>query len=262
MIDIHHHLLYGLDDGPPNLEASLAQAEAAIANGITHLVCTPHSNDRWPLHPEVNLERLAEIEKHVAGRLTLGLGCDFHLSYDNIEDEIAHPGKYTINGKRYLLVEFPDFGISPNIGETLYNFVASGIIPIITHPERNATIQNKLDMMIEWMRCGCLVQVTAGSLLGRFGRRAEAASRELLDRNWVHFLASDAHNLASRPPNLSEGHAILRRDYGKDSADRLCIYNPRAAFYGEPMPPQPEAIGIGEASEPKKLGIFSRMFSS
>ena len=262
MIDIHHHLIYGLDDGPRDLESSLAQAEAAIANGITHLVCTPHSNDRWALQPEVNRERLAEIETHLKGRLTLGLGCDFHLSYDNIEDQLAHPTRYTINGKQYLLVEFPDFGIPANIGESLYNFVATGVVPIITHPERNATLQNKLEMMVEWLRHGCVVQVTSGSLLGRFGKRAEAVSRELLDRSWVHFLASDAHNLTSRPPNLAEGYTAVANDYGKEVADRLCIHNPRAVFYGEPMSAQPEPAGVFDDSEPKRPGLFSRIFSS
>ena len=258
MIDIHHHLLYGLDDGPKELANSLAQADAAIVNGTTYLVCTPHANDRYDFDPETNCQRLAEIEAHVAGRLTLGLGCDFHLSYDNIEDQLKHPVKYTINGKQYLLVEFPDFGIPANIGETLYHFVATGIIPIITHPERNATLQGKPEMMAEWLRNGCVIQVTAGSILGRFGKKAEAVAFDLLQRNWVHFLASDAHNLTSRPPNLAEGHAELVKRYSRETADRLCIDNPRAVFEGNPLPPQPEPL---EESELKKPGFLSRIFT-
>ena len=132
---------------------------------------------------------------------------------------------------------------SRRLAETLYEFVASGVIPVVTHPERNATLQAKPEMMAEWLRVGCVVQVTAGSLLGRFGPRAEAMSHQLLKRNWVHFLASDAHNLTSRPPNLGDGHQILVRDYGRETADRLCIENPRAAFYGKALPPQPEPTG-------------------
>lgn len=261
MIDIHHHLIYDLDDGPRDLETSCAMIDAAIENGFTHIVATPHSNDRWAYTPEINRERLAEIDAYAAGRITLGLGCDFHLSYDNIQDQFANPAKYTINNLRYLLVEFPDFGIQPSIGETLHEFVASGVVPIITHPERNATLQAKPDMMAEWIRNGCVVQVTAGALLGKFGSKAEAAAHLLLQRNWVNFLASDAHNLTSRPPNLGDGHQALLKDYGQEVADRLCIDNPRAVFLGKPLPPQPDPLGLTEEVEVKNKGLFSRMFS-
>jgi len=261
MIDIHHHLIYDLDDGPRDLETSCAMIDAAIENGFTHIVATPHANDRWAYTPEINRQRLGEIEAHAAGRLTLGLGCDFHLSYDNIQDQFVNPSRYTINNLRYLLVEFPDYGIQPGIGETLYEFVASGVTPIITHPERNATLQAKPEMMAEWIRTGCLVQVTAGALLGRFGPKAETAAQLLLRNNWVQFLASDAHNLTSRPPNLGDGHRALLKDYGQEVADRLCIHNPRAVFYGELLPPQPEPLGLTEEPEMKSKGLLSRIFS-
>ena len=261
MIDIHHHLLFGLDDGPRDLETACAMVDLAVANGITHIVCTPHANDRWAFTPEINSEKLAEIEASAGSRMTLGLGCDFHLTYDNIQDQFKNPSKYTINGRRYLLVEFPDYGIQPSIAETLYEFIASGVVPVVTHPERNATLQAKPDMMAEWIRMGCVVQVTAGSLLGRFGQRAEALSHMLLKRNWVHFLASDAHNTSSRPPNLGDGHQALAKEYDLGTADRLCIHNPRAAFYGEPLPPQPEPLGLDEEPEVRSRGLISRIFS-
>jgi protein-tyrosine phosphatase len=261
MIDIHHHLLYGLDDGAKDLETSCEMVDMAIANGITHIVCTPHANDRWAFTPEINRERFAEIEAYASGKVTLGMGCDFHLSYDNIQDQFKRPTRYTINSLNYLLVEFPDYGIQPGIGETLYEFVASGVIPIITHPERNATLQVRPEMMTDWLRNGCLIQVTAGALLGKFGPKAEAAAHVLLKRDWVAFLASDAHNLSSRPPNLGDGHKALLKDYGQETADRLCIENPKAAFYGKPLPPQPEPQGLNEEPEQKSRGLISRIFS-
>jgi len=261
MIDIHHHLLFGLDDGPRDLETSCAMVDMAVANGITHIVCTPHANDRWAFTPEINREKLTEIEAHAAGRILFGLGCDFHLTYDNIQDQLNNPAKYAINGLRYLLVEFPDYGIQPSIAETLYEFVATGVTPIITHPERNATLQAKPEMIGEWIRVGCVVQVTAGSLLGRFGQRAESMSLQLLKRHWVHFLASDSHNTSSRPPNLGDGHKALVKEYGVETADRLCIHNPHAAFYGEVFPPQPEPLGLDEEAEVKGKGLLSRIFS-
>src|ERR1700744_2882448 len=111
MIDIHHHLLYGVDDGSPNLETSVKMAEMAAADGITHVVCTPHALDRYPFRPAINAERLATLREQVGSKLTLGLGCDFHLSYDNIEDALKTPQKYTINARNYLLVEFADLMI-------------------------------------------------------------------------------------------------------------------------------------------------------
>jgi protein-tyrosine phosphatase len=261
MIDIHHHLLFGLDDGPRDLEMACAMVDMAVENGITHIVCTPHANDRWTFDPEVNSEKLAEIEAYAGDKITFGLGCDFHLTYDNIQDHFKNKTKYSINGLRYILVEFPDFGIQPTIGETLYKFVANGTIPIITHPERNQTLQARPEMMADWIRSGCVVQVTAGSLLGRFGQRAEAMSHQLLKHNWVNFLASDAHNITSRPPNLGDGHQALVKDYGQEMADRLCIHSPRAVFYGEPLPPQPEPIGLDEELEVKQKGLISRIFS-
>ncbi len=261
MIDIHHHLLFGLDDGARDLEMSCAMVEMAVANCITHIACTPHANDRWSFSPEINQEKLEAIEECAGGRVTLGRGCDFHLTYDNIQDQFQNPTKYTINGLKYLLVEFPDYGIQTSIVETLHEFVVSGVIPIITHPERNATLQMKPEMIFDWMSVGCVVQVTAGSLLGRFGPRAEAMAHQLLRRNWVHFLASDAHNLTSRPPNLGDGHQALVKDYGQEVADRLCIHNPKAVFYGEAMAPQPEPMGANEETEAKGKGLMARIFS-
>jgi protein-tyrosine phosphatase len=259
MIDIHHHLLYGLDDGSKDLETSIAMAEAAIENGITHIVCTPHANSNFVFDPAVNAEELAVIQQSVGDRLTLGLGCDFHLSYDNIQDQFANPAKYTINGKQYLLVEFPDMAIPPQMSDTLYNFYVGGVVSIITHPERNYTLARHPERMAPWLRTGCYVQITAASLLGRFGQHAEAVAHDLLDKNWVNFIASDAHNLTSRPVVLGEAHKHVANIYGTETADRLCIHNPRAVFYGESLPPQPEPIGLDEEA-PK--GFLARLFAS
>lgn len=258
MFDIHYHLLFGVDDGPKTLEESLALAEASIAEGVTHIVCTPHSNDKYRFDPAVNRERLSLIEERLGGRLTLGLGCDFHLSYDNIENLYKDKARFTINGKQYLLVEFPDFGIATNMEATFYEMTMSGVVPIITHPERNPTLQKDPSRMTEWIRLGCLVQVTASSLMGRFGQRAQAMSRDLLKKNWVHIIASDAHGVERRSPSMSKAYAVLQSEYGRQTADRLCIENPKAIFFGEPLAEQPEPRGVFE--EPARKGFFSRLF--
>src|SRR5579883_1667804 len=113
-----------------------------------------------------------------------------------------------------------------------------------------------------WLREGCLVQITASSLTGRFGRTAQSFAFDFLDKNWVHFIATDAHNLTSRPPIMSEAYKILEDKYGRETAQRLCVENPRAAFEGAPLPPQPDLLGlVGELEGKQKKGFFSRLFA-
>lgn len=259
MIDVHHHLLYGLDDGAIDLETSLKMAEIAIADGITHVVCTPHANNEYIFLPEQNESLRGILQEKLGARLTLGLGCDFHLSFDNIQDALTRTRRYTINHKQYLLVEFPDFGIPQNIGSSFHEMQVAGIVPIITHPERNLTLMQQPEKMAEWLRLGCLIQVTAGSVLGRFGKAPQRVAHQLLDRGWVHILATDAHNTTSRPPVLSAAYAYLGNHYGAEEAERLCVKNPRAIFYGEALPeqPMPDNVYEEDLGERKRRGFFS-----
>ena len=260
MIDIHHHLLFGTDDGPKDIDSSVAQAEMAAADGITHICCTPHANDTYEFNAERNEERLAAIRERLNGQVTLGLGCDFHLSYENIEDAKNNPTKYTINHGKYLLVEFAEFMIPENIGDTFYEFTVRGMRPIVTHPERNPILQRDYSRMADWMRTGCLVQVTAASLNGRFGRKAEALVWEMLERKWVHFIATDAHNVAGRSPLMKPAFEAIAKRFGEETAWRLCVENPKAAFESAKLPPQPEPEGVYESAEPPKLGFWKRVF--
>ncbi len=261
MIDIHHHLLFGTDDGPKNIESSVAQAELAAAEGITHVACTPHANDTWEFNPQKNLEKLEAIRDRIGDTLTLGLGCDFHLSYENIEEALKNPTRFTINSGKYLLVEFAEFMIPQNIGDTFYEFTVRGMRPIITHPERNPILQKEHQRMAEWMRTGCLVQITASSLGGRFGRRAQGLAWELLEKNWVHFIATDAHNLEGRRPSMRPAYEGIARKFGEDTAERLCVENPLAAFENRPLGPQPEPEGVYVyEDERKRSGLMGKLF--
>jgi protein-tyrosine phosphatase len=264
MIDIHHHLLFGLDDGSPDVETSLAMIDMAIADGITHIVCTPHSNHRYLFQPEVNDEQSAVLRERAKGQITLGLGCDFHLSYDNLEDAMKHPPKYSINHKQFLLVEFADALIPTSINEAFYELGIAGLRPIITHPERNSVIKQNPERLLEWLQAGCTVQITAGSLTGRFGKTAQKLCHQFLEKNWVHFVATDAHNLETRPPRMREAFDIIAEGYGQETAERLCVQNPLAVFNGQNLLPQPEAAGLYEDfTKPakRKSGFFERLFS-
>jgi protein-tyrosine phosphatase len=260
LFDIHYHLLYDVDDGPRTLDDSLALAEASIKEGVTHVVATPHSNYEFPFRPEVNRERLAVLNDRLGGRLTLGLGCDFHLSYENLEDLRRDRTKYTVNAKQYLLVEFADSSIPAAAADILYELQLSGVVPIITHPERNPILVHHPGRLKEWVRGGCLVQLTAASLMGRFGRRAKAMSDDLIRKNWVHMIASDAHSIEGRPPAMGEAYRTLADEFGMEMADRLCVRNPGAVFLGNPLGPQPEPSDLYEETKSMRRGFLKGIF--
>jgi len=140
MIDIHHHLLPGLDDGSDSMETSVEMARLAVAEGITHVVCTPHANSYHDFDSSVNAAKVDELRARLEEEnipLTLGLGCDFHLSYDNVKLAKEDPARFSINGLGYLLVEVPDYGLPPGLAETFFELRLAGLTPILTHPERN-----------------------------------------------------------------------------------------------------------------------------
>ena len=173
-------------------------ARMAVADGITHVVCSPHANSQYEYASDVVAGKIDELqwlleEEGVA--LKLGRGCDFHLSYENIQDAKAEPTKFSINGLGYLLVEIPDYGVPRGLTEIFYQLQLAGMTPILTHPERNPTLQADQQRLVEWLRGGVLIQVTAGSVLGHMGKRAERMAHQLLENRWVHFLATDAHNI-------------------------------------------------------------------
>ncbi len=252
MIDIHSHILPGLDDGSPDLETSVAMVRMAAETGTTDMVASPHADLQFGFDPTATEEKIAELSEASGGAVRLHYGCDFHLHYDNIQDALARPSKYTIGHGSYLLVELPELLALKAVDDALGRIWASGVTPIVTHPERNGILQRQMDHIAGWVAAGYLVQVTAQSLLGEFGRRARAASLELLKRGLVQIVASDGHDCKARPPRLDIARAWLASEYGEPLAERLFTANPGAVIRGEELPPAEEPA----AAQPRKWWRF------
>jgi protein-tyrosine phosphatase len=236
MIDIHSHILPGLDDGARDNEEALAMVRMAAEAGTTDIVATPHSNWQFAFDPELVREKIEELQNRCGYILRIHYGCDLHLSVGNIETALADPQRYSINRNGYVLVEFSDLQIPNSSSEILARLIAGGMIPIITHPERNPILQKGMKALKSWVEDGCLIQITAQSLFGHFGSRAESASKDLMHRELVHFIASDGHDLDDRPPVLSRAWDWVVRKYGAERAEALFVTNPGAVLSGAKLP--------------------------
>jgi protein-tyrosine phosphatase len=253
MVDLHCHILSGMDDGAKTVEESLAMAEMAIADGITHVVATPHSSSEYRFDFSAVQRAVAELQNSVGDRLKLATGCDFHLSPENLAALKKNAAAFCIHQKDYLLVEFNEFSIPPGIEQILYEIQLAGVRPIITHPERNGIMRAHPERFEKWIRNGCYAQVTGGALTGTFGPGAQQTSLEWIARGLVHFVASDAHNTTRRPHKLRAAYDFVRGQFGKEKAEALLVENPRAAFEGRPLPHVPE---IKDPQPKKKRFLF------
>lgn len=256
MIDLHCHPLWGVDDGAETFEVAVEMCKMAAADGITHLVATPHCNYTYKFQPEVNRQRLKELQAATGESPKLMLGCDFNLSYDNIRQVVHDHADYTINGTSYLLVEFAREFDPGQFEQVLYEIQLAGLTPILTHPERNPVFRRKTDLLYHWVSRGCLVQVTAQSYVGGFGSGAQRIAEQWLARNLIHFFATDAHDLEHRPPRLSPCYQKLEESHGKEMAELLLRKYPEAVLKGAPLPEGPRPVGPEEA-HPRKRSWLS-----
>ena len=256
MVDVHCHILPGLDDGPQGIDESLAMAESAIAEGITHVVATPHCSNEFPFDFG-RVQRLREqLQAEIGDRLKLATGCDFHVNPENLEALRADASRFCINQHDYLLVEFNEISIPPAMDDTLHALQLRGLRPVITHPERNGILRRQPERLKKWVRLGCFVQVTAGSLTGGFGPRAQEDSLCWIAQGLVHIVASDAHNTKRRPLRLQAAHDVVAEQFGGEKARALFFDNPMAAFEGRDLPHVPEIPDDKVSSRRKRFLFF------
>jgi protein-tyrosine phosphatase len=242
MIDIHCHILPEVDDGPRSWDIAVEMCRLAWADGITQMVATPHANDRYSYDRRYLAGLLDQLRGLVGGGPQLELGCDLHLSYENLERVLEQPHSYTIGETNYLLVELSNYSVPFQITECFTRLGDRGLTPIITHPERNPLLQQTPQRVLEWVEQGCLVQITASALTGYWGERPEIVSHWLLDRAAVHIIASDAHDSKRRVPVLSEAREAAARIAGVECAQALVEANPGAVMNGQPIPYCPRPV--------------------
>jgi protein-tyrosine phosphatase len=242
LIDIHCHILPQVDDGAKSWDMAQEMCRMAAADGIEHIVATPHANERYAYDREALSAALNQLRLLVGPTPKLSLGCDFHLSYENLQDALVRPQRYMIEDSRCLLVELSNYSIPSNIEESFTQLGDKGITPVITHPERNPILQNTPQRVLKWVELGCVVQVTASALTGSWGERAWRTADWLLEREAVHVLATDAHDTKHRIPVLSAARREAEIVCGAQVAQALVEDNPRAIVSGKTLPYFPDPV--------------------
>jgi protein-tyrosine phosphatase len=244
MIDIHSHILPGLDDGARSWEEALKMARLAVEDGIRIMVATPHlfpgrSNDMEGVNDKPAIRaRIEEFKEKLSQEqipLEIMPGCDVHLCLRAL-DLLEEDRIYTINDTRsYILLELPDMSFPPGMEDICFRLQSKGITPVITHPERHFLILEMPDKLKRLLDLGCLAQITASSILGRFGRRIARFTRDLLKKGYVHVVASDAHDTRKRPPVMRRAVEEAARIVGKDRAWDMVTTIPDRIIKGEPL---------------------------
>lgn len=231
MIDIHSHILPGLDDGSQDMDKSIAMAEVAADTGVTAIIATPHCNQKrvFENYASPELQKcVEEFKKEIedAGiNLAVCLGAEVFATSDLIQLYREHK-LMTLNYSRYMLVEFDFFADLGFMEKTLYSLMDEGVVPVLAHPERYVGIQQAPDAAMIWHDEGVGIQLNKGSLFGRFGRGAYHLSNVLLESGHVSCIASDAHGAYRRTPDMSAVDAMLREEYSEMTAKLLLCDNP------------------------------------
>lgn len=273
MIDLHSHILPALCDGSQDLETSLAMARVAVADGTTHLACTPHIypgvylNSTATIAPALQALQ-AELDKHDIP-LQLVIGADVHM-VPEVMLGLRRDTIPTLHNSRYFLLEPSHHVPVENFVEQVENFLNAGYVPLITHPERLHWVEDHYDEFAEAARKGAWIQITAGAVSGAFGRHAKRWAEQMLEDGIVHVIASDAHGVERRPPVLSEGIREAIRITGDETeVMRMVQERPQAVLDNTdpndvPLPPGllASAAVLTAAQEPVKRGSwFSRLFA-
>jgi protein-tyrosine phosphatase len=263
MIDLHCHLLPGIDDGAPNLDTALRMARIAVDDGIDTIACTPHifpgvfENDSAGI--KAHVERL-QLKLDAAGiALRLSWGADAHVAPD-LMARLKAGTVPSLNDSRYFLLEPPHNVAPPNFEEFVFNLIAAGYVPVVTHPERLTWIEDHYEIFGRLVERGAWMQITSGSLCGRFGGTAKYWGERMLDEGLVHILATDAHSVDRRPPLLAEGRLAAEKWVGHEEAVHLVQTRPQGIMANIAANDLPSLATRGAVKSSGK-SWFARLFS-
>jgi protein-tyrosine phosphatase len=255
MIDLHCHILPGLDDGPSTLAGSLHMASALVEDGVSVVACTPHILPGLYTNsgPQIR-QAVAELQQRINEKgigLQLVTGADNHVTPDFV-DQLSRGQLLSLADSRYVLVEPPHHVAPPRVKELFFDLLVAGYVPILTHPERLTWINSHYESIRKLLQAGVWLQLTAGSLAGAFGKNARYWSERMLDDGVAHILATDAHDVSRRPPNLSKGRDLAARRIGDCEAEHLVVTRPEgvlrdAAPSTLPSPAQAVALHAAKA---------------
>jgi protein-tyrosine phosphatase len=250
VIDLHCHILPGLDDGAADLSVSLTMARQQADQGVTVVACTSHIlpglyHNSGPALRQATQE-LQEILDQEGISLALTTGADVHMAPDFVA-ELRSGKLLSIADSRYVLVEPPHHIAPPQLEDFFFNLVVAGYVPILTHPERLSWVPSRYETIKRLVRSGAWIQVTAGSFTGAFGRNALYWAERLLDDGCVHIIASDAHDAERRPPDLAAGREFVARRVGADEAQRLVLTRPMGILKDQPPSSLPGPLGVADA---------------
>jgi protein-tyrosine phosphatase len=263
LIDLHCHILPAIDDGAESLDISLQMARMACADGITVTACTPHIlpsvyDNTGPAIKTAVAELQGALDQ--AGiPLRLVTGADVHVAPD-LAAGLRDGRVPTLNGSRYLLLEPPHHVLPPNLDDHIFRLHMAGYIAIVTHPERMSWIEASYPLMQRLVHNGVWMQLTAGSLMGRFGRRPRYWAERMLDEGLCHLLATDAHNTTSRPPYLAEAREAAAKRLGEPEATHLVMTRPQGVLNNVSPATLPAPVARPQEDSPSGWRrIFGRM---
>lgn len=260
MIDIHSHILYGIDDGSQSLDMSLEMLRMSAASEVTDIFATPHVNRRGVV-PEwsVIVDKTAELQQQAQDAgipIRIHTGAEVELNYDTLEFIKEGSRDYCLAGSRYILCEFTAQSQPDQAEALLYELMLRGLVPILAHPERYDRIMTHPARVLEWMHNGVLVQCNIGSFKGSFGKDTQTRAENLLHHHMVVFLGSDAHRVAARNTNMTEGRQTME-SIGETDTWNLCTENAKRILDDRVLYPE-----LPERWDKPKKGIFSRIFGA
>lgn len=219
MFDLHCHILPGVDDGAQTLDDSIEMAKAAVSEGITHILATPHHHKlQWFNDKNEVVQKVSEFQAELDNQkidLTIFPGQEISLYGELLTDIESDNILYTDESCTYILIEFPTASIPSYAEQLFYDLQSHGKTPIIVHPERNHSILEHPNRLKNFVDKGALAQLTAASYTGKFGKKIEKLSKQLIETNLIHFIASDAHNVTNRSFHMKEAYDLLAKEYGR-----------------------------------------------